>query len=62
MDTGVILGLVGGGAFGFSLLGSRERKEVSEEEALSFIASFKETFTNRSFLAFVGANLRICYI
>jgi len=62
MDTGVILGLVGGGAFGFSLLGSRERKKLSEEEALPFIASFKETFTNRSFLAFVGANLMICYI
>jgi len=43
MDTGVILGLVGGGAFGFSLLGSRERKKLSEEEALPFIASFKET-------------------
>jgi GPH family glycoside/pentoside/hexuronide:cation symporter len=60
--AGVILGLIGGGAFGFSLLGSRERKEVSEEEALPLIAAFKETFTNRSFLAFVGANLMICYI
>ncbi len=59
--AGVILGLIGGGAFGFSLLGSRERKEVSTEEALPFIAAFKETFTNRSFLAFVGANLMICY-
>ena len=60
--AGLILGLVGGGAFGFSLLGSRERKEVSEEEALPLTAAFKETFTNRSFLAFVGANLMICYI
>lgn len=60
--AGVILGLIGGGAFGFSLLGSRERKEVSKEEALPLIAAFKETFTNRSFLAFVGANLMICYI
>jgi len=60
--AGVILGLIGGGAFGFSLLGSRERKEVSEEEALPLVAAFKETFTNRSFLAFVGANLMICYI
>ncbi|MDY6876777.1 MAG: MFS transporter [Chloroflexota bacterium] len=60
--AGLILGLVGGGAFGFSLLGSRERKEVSEEEALPLTAAFKETFTNRSFLAFVGANLMICYV
>ena len=60
--AGLILGLVGGGAFGFSLLGSRERKEVSEEEALPLTAAFKETFTNRTFLAFVGANLMICYV
>jgi GPH family glycoside/pentoside/hexuronide:cation symporter len=60
--AGVILGLIGGGAFGVSLLGSRERKEVSEQEALPLITAFKETFTNRSFLAFVGANLMICYI
>ncbi|MDY7078794.1 MAG: MFS transporter [Chloroflexota bacterium] len=60
--AGLILGLVGGGAFGFSLLGSRERKEVSEEEALPLTVAFKETFTNRTFLAFVGANLMICYV
>ncbi len=60
--AGLILGLVGGGAFGFSLLGSRERKESSAEEALPLTAAFKETFTNRSFLAFVGANLMICYV
>ena len=60
--AGVILGLVGGGAFAFSLLGSRERKEASAEAALPLVTAFKETFTNRSFLAFVGANLMICYI
>lgn len=60
--AGVILGLVGGCAFGVSLLGSRERKEVSVEEALPLVAAFKETLINRSFLAFVGANLMICYI
>ena len=59
---GVILGLIGGCAFGVSLLGSRERKEASEEEALPLVAAFKETLINRSFLAFVGANLMICYI
>jgi len=60
--AGVILGLIGGGAFGVSLLGSRERKEAREEEALPLIMAFKETLINRSFLAFVGANLMICYI
>ncbi|MCR4408435.1 MAG: MFS transporter [Anaerolineae bacterium] len=60
--AGVILGLVGGSAFGVSLLGSRERKEASAEEALPLIVAFKETLINRSFLAFVGANLMICYI
>jgi len=40
--AGVILGLIGGGAFGVSLLGSRERKEAREEEALPLIMAFKE--------------------
>jgi GPH family glycoside/pentoside/hexuronide:cation symporter len=60
--AGLILGLIGGGAFGVSLLGSRERKEVSAEAALPFLAAFKETFASRSFLAFAAANLMICYI
>jgi len=60
--AGMILGIIGGGAFGFSLLGSRERKEASEEEAMPLTAAVKETFTNRSFLAFMVANLMICYI
>lgn len=60
--AGLILGLIGAGAFGVSLLGSRERKQTGPAETLSLAAAFKETFTNRSFLAFVGANLMICYI
>ncbi len=60
--AGVVLGIIGGGAFGFSLLGSRERKEASEEAAMPLMAAFKETLTNRSFLAFMVANLMICYI
>lgn len=60
--AGVILGLVGSSAFGFSLLGSRERKESSAEKALSLAAAFKETLINRSFLTFAAANLMICYI
>ncbi len=60
--AGVILGLVGSGAFLISLLGSKERKEFSLEEALPFFEAFRTTFTNRTFLAFIGANLMICYI
>jgi len=60
--AGLILGLIGAGAFGISLLGSQERKATGPAQGLSIIAAFKETFTNRSFLAFVGANLMICYI
>ena len=60
--AGVILGIVGAGAFGFALLGSRERKESSAGEALSLGVAFKETFANRSFLAYAAANLMICYI
>ena len=60
--AGVILGLVGSGAFLVSLLGSREREEFRAEEAMPLAEAFKATFTNRTFLAFVGANLMICYI
>lgn len=60
--AGAILGLIGSGTFLVSLLGSRERKEFSVEEAMPLTEAFKATFTNRTFLAFVGANLMICYI
>ncbi len=60
--AGIVLGLVGAAAFAVSLLGSRERKRSSAEKPLALVAAFKETFTNRSFLAFAGANLMICYI
>lgn len=60
--AGVILGLVGAGAFWISLLGSRERKEFTTGEAMPLLPAFRATLTNRSFLAFVAANLMICYI
>jgi len=60
--AGVILGLVGSGAFLVSLLGSREREEFRAEEAMPLAEAFRATFTNPTFLAFVGANLMICYI
>lgn len=60
--AGAILGLVGSGAFLVSLLGSRERKEFSLEKAMPLTEAFRATFINRTFLAFVGVNLMICYI
>lgn len=60
--AGVILGAIGAVAFWVSLLGSRERKEFSMEETLPFTAAFKATFTNFSFLTFVGAALMIGYM
>ncbi|MCS7285685.1 MAG: MFS transporter [Anaerolineae bacterium] len=60
--AGAILGLIGSGAFLVSLLGSRERKEFSLEGTMPLTQAFKATLTNQTFLAFVGANLMICYI
>ncbi|MBC7265024.1 MAG: MFS transporter [Chloroflexi bacterium] len=60
--AGIVLGLVGAGAFWISLLGSRERKELTSREAMPLFPAFRATLTNRSFLTFVGANLMICYI
>lgn len=58
----IILGLIGAVAFWVSLLGSRERREFIMEKALPLTAAFKATFTNFSFLTFVGAALMIGYI
>jgi GPH family glycoside/pentoside/hexuronide:cation symporter len=60
--AGIALGLVGAGAFAFSLAGSRERPASSRREALPLLAAYRETLANRSFLAFAGANLMICYL
>ena len=60
--AGLVMGVVGAGAFGIALLGSRERKQNSRQAELSLLQAFKETFTNRSFLAYAAANLMICYI
>jgi GPH family glycoside/pentoside/hexuronide:cation symporter len=61
-SAAIILGCVGGAAFGFSLLGSKEDKKNSSPKTLSLVTSFKQTFVNRSFLAFAGANLMICFM
>ncbi|MCL6430882.1 MAG: MFS transporter [Anaerolineae bacterium] len=60
--AGVILGLIGAGAFAISLRGSRERPEASAQSALPIGEAFRATLANRTFLAFAGANLMICYI
>ncbi len=60
--AGLILGLIGAAAFGISLLGSRERKGVPPGGPGSILTAFRQTFANRTFLAFMGANLMICYI
>jgi GPH family glycoside/pentoside/hexuronide:cation symporter len=60
--AGLVLGLMGAGAFAIALLGSHERKRVDASASLSITAAFRQTFTNHSFLAFAGANLMICYI
>jgi GPH family glycoside/pentoside/hexuronide:cation symporter len=60
--AGIILGCVGGAAFGFSLLGSREDKRNLPQKTLPLAAAFKQTLVNRSFLAFAGANLMICFM
>ncbi|MDI7275691.1 MAG: MFS transporter [Anaerolineae bacterium] len=60
--AGVILGMVAAGAFAISLRGSRERPEASAREALPLGSAFRATLASRSFLAFAGANLMICYI
>ncbi len=57
-----ILGIVAGGAFYISLLGSRERREFSLEKALPFITSLKLAITNRSFFTFMSAALMISFI
>lgn len=60
--AGVILGLIGAGAFAVSLRGSRERPEAGGQSALPIGEAFRATLANRTFLAFAGANLMICYI
>ncbi len=60
--AGVILGLVGAGAFAVSLRGSQERPEARVQSALPIGEAFRATLANRTFLAFASANLMICYI
>ena len=60
--TGALLAIIAWAAFWVSLLGSREHHAFSREASLPFVAAFKITFTNRTFLAAAVATLVINYI
>ncbi len=60
--TAAILGGIAWAAFWLSLLGSRERREFSQEPSLPLRTAFKITFTNRTFLAAAVGTLVINYI
>ena len=53
----VVLGLIFAGAYLFSLLGIRERKELSEGDSYSMSESIIMTFTNKSLLTYVFIDL-----
>jgi GPH family glycoside/pentoside/hexuronide:cation symporter len=55
--AGVILGCIFAGAYLFSLLGIRERKEFLEEKPLSMGKSITMTFTNKTLLTYVIIDL-----
>lgn len=48
--------------FGLSLVGSRERRELRQDEPLSLRESMRATLTNRDFLYFLGANLMVQFV
>lgn len=58
---GLLFGAVISAALLIAVWGSRERKEFSADRPLRFGAALKATLQNRSFLAFVFANLFVQY-
>lgn len=60
-SMGLIFGMIIITAYLVSLLGSREKKEFSRDKSLGLKDSFKYTFTNRSFIAFVVSNMFVQY-
>jgi len=57
--TAVIFGIITGSSLLISLTGSREKKEFSQEPALSLKQALAATFKNRTFLLFLVINLFI---
>jgi GPH family glycoside/pentoside/hexuronide:cation symporter len=53
----LMLAIVTAVFFGLSLLGSREKREFSQEPALPLTKALRATFENRDFRYFLGANL-----
>ena len=60
--TAAGLGLIAWAGFWISLLGSRERPDLSREGSLPLAAALKATFTSRSFLSIAAAMLAVNFI
>lgn len=61
-SVALLLGVVTAIFFATSLLGSRERPELQQEEPLPFREALRATLANRDFRIFLGANLAIQFI
>jgi GPH family glycoside/pentoside/hexuronide:cation symporter len=60
--AGLILGAVGAASLGVSLMGSREPARVEPKRAMPLLQAFKATLVNRSFIAYMVADLMINFI
>lgn len=58
----LLLAVVTALSFGVSLLGSRERREFSQDEPLPLREALRATMANRDFVFFLGANLMIQFL
>jgi len=60
--AGLVLGAVGAASLGVSLMGSREPARVEPKQAMPILQALKATLVNRSFLAYMVADLMINFI
>jgi GPH family glycoside/pentoside/hexuronide:cation symporter len=60
--AGLVLGVVGAVALGVSLLGSREPARIKAAPSMPIVKAFKTTLVNRSFIAYMVADLMINFI
>jgi glycoside/pentoside/hexuronide:cation symporter, GPH family len=60
--AGLVLGAVGAASLGVSLMGSREPARVEPKHAMPILQALKATLVNRSFLAYMVADLMINFI
>lgn len=61
-SVALLLAVVTAVFFAISLLGSRERREFTQDASLPFRDSLRATVTNRNFLFFLGVNLMVQYV